>query len=233
VTVPILAMYLELLFVLLIAVAALVVFSRGGVLPVFLPVMIPAAGAFGLYALLHAESRFLGAFAVVLFLCASASFVFPSTRHRAVMVVLALVAALNAFMLGYETLFLVRQASGSAEGTAADGNQFGVASILHSSGIPAGAKVASIGFSYNAYWARLAGVQIAMEIPDAASYWASSDSVKAIVHKRFAESGAVAIVANRFLPAAPPSGWKRLGDSRYYLLPLAAARGHAASRNPR
>lgn len=216
VTVPILDFYLQQLTPLILVLLTLVILSRPlRISRAYLPLIIPAIGAYGLYALVYSESRYLGAWTVVLFMAAVASMRFPSTRRWAVHGLLGLVAIFSAFSITDRFWSDVKGAA--APGSSSPG-QYTVAMALRSLGIGDGTRVAHVGRSYEAYWARLAKVQIAFEVPDATSYWSSSERARSALHRRFAEAGAKAIVVRIAGSERPGTGWQRLGESDYFVL---------------
>jgi hypothetical protein len=106
-----------------------------------------------------------------------------------------------------------------AEGDARHPN-FIIASRLKSLGLRPGDHVAVVGNAFDGYWARLAKVQISMEVVDDAKYWSASDSVRNEVNDAFRKAGAVAIIANENAPASLGSAWIPLGVEGNYLLRL-------------
>lgn len=78
--------------------------------------------------------------------------------------------------------------------------------------------------SSESYWARLASVQISLEVPPQVSnrYWILDADGRSRVHKVFTDHGATMIVAS-FPPAEGGPGWIRLGASAFYGFPLTVA----------
>lgn len=188
-----------------------------------LGICIASAGVFALYALVHAEGRYLGPWTVSLFLAVASGAQFRddiSSRGatRAVFVALAL-------WYGLVIANVVQRATAETArvlaGHGASHEYWTVASELRKLGLQRGQRVASIGPSSQSYWARLAGVQIAMEIPlDAADqYWILDAAGRSRIEKVFTDHGAKMAVAI-FPPAGGGPGWIRLGSSAFYALPL-------------
>lgn len=187
-----------------------------------LGICIVAAGVFVLYALVHAEWRLVAAWGVVLFLGLTSSMAFrDDTSSR---------AGVRAVVAGLAVWHLVLIASGfrlavvQIASLAADREPHGdwmVASGLQQLGVKRGQRVASIGRSSESYWARLAGVQISLEIPPQVSnyYWTLDAAGRSAVHEVFSDRGATMIVAIS-PPAGGGPGWIRLGSSAFYGLPL-------------
>jgi hypothetical protein len=81
-----------------------------------------------------------------------------------------------------------------------------------------GDKVAVIGYSFDAAWARLARLQIVAELfPwDARRFWEADSFVQSRVIQAFARSPAKAIVSEQS-PNELPKGWVRVKDSSFAL----------------
>jgi hypothetical protein len=96
--------------------------------------------------------------------------------------------------------------------------QFQVADGLNRLGVRSGDQVASLGTSFDAFWARLARVKIVAEIPNrhVADFWAANNSIKSQVLKTFATAGAKVIVARNVPSFVCTSDWKRIGNSGYH-----------------
>ncbi|HVD61544.1 MAG TPA: hypothetical protein VNC11_11785 [Gemmatimonadaceae bacterium] len=185
-------------------------------------VCIVASGVFVLYALVHTEWRLVAPWAVVLFLAVASGLSFRGdvsarTGVRAMLVGLAVWHILL-------TANGVRRASLDAVSvlTGRTSNDYWtIASALQRLGLKHGQRVASIGSAADAYWARLAGVQLAMEIPVhvADQYWILDAADRARVHEAMARNGASMIVTS-FPPAGGGPGWIKLDSSAFYALPL-------------
>jgi hypothetical protein len=110
-----------------------------------------------------------------------------------------------------------------------------VAEALFRAGLHQGDAVAVIGYGFDSYWARLARMQIVAEMFDweAAPFWAGDPHLQDAVVRAFARTGARAIVAERVPVSVIPPGWKRIGDSSYYIYVLtnrsAAVPGYPAA----
>ncbi|MDQ3226080.1 MAG: hypothetical protein M3Q50_05555, partial [Chloroflexota bacterium] len=176
--------------------------------------VLPAVAVFGLYALVYSEKRYLGAWAPVLFLVAISGFGFTKSRKTIVYSLIGVVAAASMVPVIRDDLSRIRQVVGIFTGYTASHMQWTVATNFRKLDVPPGSQVASIGRAFDGYWARLARVQIAMEINeyDAPLYWAASDSTRRSIHRQFAASGARAVVVNRVPRNNPGPGWMSLGD---------------------
>jgi hypothetical protein len=67
-----------------------------------------------------------------------------------------------------------------------------------------------VGWTFDAYWARLARVSIVAEIPRAQEFWGADPSVQAQAIGAIALTGAKVIVAVG-APPDLPFGWRRIG----------------------
>jgi 4-amino-4-deoxy-L-arabinose transferase-like glycosyltransferase len=178
------------------------------------PLLVPALAAAGLYLLVgHVEGRLIGPFLVLLLASALVS---VGARGGAVRVAgwsigvsgLALAACLlydahNAF-----------RALATGEGVTAH-PAWRVANFLRRRGIGAGAGVGYIGYTFDAYWARLGGYRVVTEIPEkeAAKFWGADRVVRERVIRALQRAGAQAIVAEGVAPAA--EGWISIPGTSY------------------
>lgn len=218
VTKRILGWYVELFDVLIFASLALYLLKRR-LTRRYVALILPALAAFGLYALVYAESRYVGAWAVILFLCVAASFDFESGARRGLLAVMGAVA----LFYGLSTLNLSRSEAVNSIALAREQSpnpQFETAVALEKLGIRRGSRVGGIGYMFNAYWARLAGVQIAMQVPDAEAYSAAPDSARAHILDSFRGAGAAAVVFTGKPKPGPGEHWQKLGPAGYWVLVL-------------
>ncbi len=95
------------------------------------------------------------------------------------------------------------------------------AADINKMGILPGDRVASFGYSFSHFWARLAGVKIVAEIPseDVHLFWKADSQGQSDIIKAFGSTGAKAIVATLIQNTIPP-GWQRIKDSDYYVYML-------------
>jgi hypothetical protein len=100
-----------------------------------------------------------------------------------------------------------------------------VAEELKRMGVHPGVKVASLSYSNNAnvYWARLARVQIVAELfsgafrTDEDDFWMADEAVKSRIIEAFAKAGADIIVASAVPTGASTEGWRRIGNTDFYV----------------
>ena len=81
-------------------------------------------------------------------------------------------------------------------------------------GIARGSRIALVGDESDIYWARLAGVQIAAQIPlrAAKSYSALNEPARNQIHEQFRAIGARAVVASWTPPPADSNGWRKVSN---------------------
>jgi hypothetical protein len=183
----------------------------------------------GMFALVHVQPRYIGAFVVLLWADILARVNLPASwksrrllSFASALMVLFLLMNIAAFNLeGFRDLTgfgKLRQGTGSQQ--AGPPNWPGVvAEDLHQLGIRSGDKVGVIGYAFDSFWARLARVQIVAEMFDeqADQFWLGDPLFQSTVLQAFARSGAKAIVAERVPNYVTPSGWHRVGSSSYYI----------------
>ena len=193
-----------------------------------------ALAAFGLYGLVYAESRYLAPFVLLFWAGLLARVGLPAgpVAPRVVTaggVVLALCAWINIGALNMEGLggmlglsaergtgAVVRPSSRSlSDGHKADHPE--IAAALQEMGIAAGAPVAFVGYSYSAYWARLARLKIVAEIhpEDVERFWTVDEAARSSVLRAFRKAGAKVVVTEPPTTAGVPAGWAGIGSTGY------------------
>ncbi|MCK4261032.1 MAG: hypothetical protein KAX49_18800 [Halanaerobiales bacterium] len=184
--------------------------------------LIPAISALGIYLLIHVQSRYVGAFVVLLWLGIFSGVRLPDSRESKKIVTSVVFAMLLPIMISISLPTAPKVYSAICnlikDGDASAHVQCQVASALKQMGVEPGDKVAFIGHSFSAYWARLARVRIVAEIPsrDVVNFWAADHLIKSRVIKTFAGTGAKVIVARDIQKCAPTNGWQRIGNTDYY-----------------
>ena len=177
---------------------------------------VPAIAALGMYALVTVEARYIAGFVIVLWAAVLSAIRLPnsilSKRLQSVSVLIAVIALLS---LATEKVAL-RMYEWKQRST---NIWWMVADDLHRAGLDEGDKVASLGSAYNAYWARLARLQVVAEIQstDASSFWAASEQTKSEIFAACERAGAKAIVTREAPSAGTGAGWIKLGATGYYI----------------
>jgi hypothetical protein len=210
------------------------------------PLLLVASAAFGTYALVHVWYRYVAPFVVLLWaglLLSVRLKALPAQRRWLTVsggvLVLAVVVNIAAFHLeGLNALVrfvpstgqLVGGGGGSAGSRTASAPPPTVARGLVDMGLQQGDHVGFIGYSFDAYWARLARLKIVAEIVpgEADAFWDADRDRQADVLRSFATLGVRALVAQR-LPrdGRIPTGWRRVEGTGYlaYLFPPGSAGG--------
>lgn len=192
--------------------------------------LLPVAAALGMYALVHVETRMIGAYVVMMW---TALFAAMRTRESAGARKPAAcgIVAVALFTLVMVTSSLVAETvtHGRAQLTAwNDPNalpQWRVVTELRKAGIQAGAKVAWVRPNVldsnlqNYAWAQLAHVQIVAEVPgtDADAFWAASATERSTVLTVLDQTPAVALIVTKAPAGFADPGWKSLGTSGYFI----------------
>jgi hypothetical protein len=193
---------------------------------------VPAAAGIGLYALVYVEGRYVAPFLILGWGAALASVrVTDDPLYRRLLtgaaVLVALVMVLN-FAMPKEKVVSRHlrspQPTNSGPwfevGASGTGAQLPAARALAELGLRRGDPVAFIGYSYYAYWARLAGLRIIAEVPMTEShlFWEADEDARARITSTLFSAGPRAIVTLAQGQYRPPEGWRQLGGTAYYVL---------------
>jgi len=219
-----LPMYAELLLHsqsgLLAGVVALLAVGRKPALVAILrgwPLLAMCFAAFGIYALVHAETRFLCAYVAILWITILTGVRLPRQVGSEKLASALLWAV--AITLQISVLSSTAHAWRDADPCSAR-PQVEVAEELNRIGIHAASKVAVLGDGDWAFWAGLAHLRIVAEIgsADVPEFWASAAQQKTKIYELLAKAGASAVVTPP-PPAAitPDDSWVRLGHTPYYI----------------
>ena len=195
--------------------------------------------ALGMYALVHVQGRYVGAFVVLLWGDLLAATHLPASEQSRRLVSWVGAAVLSLVLINIAAFTLERggRVVGSGVGPVSGPASLPepewpgeVADELYRLGVRPGDGVAVIGYAFDSYWARLARVRIVAEMFDfeAQPFWSGTPAFRSEVLRAFESTGASAIVAERVPPAADPRGWHRVGASGCYIYVFAEARGSAS-----
>jgi hypothetical protein len=197
-----------------------------------LAVLIVACGAFGLYALVYVEGRYIAPF-VILFWAGLLSYIcLPNSISsqrllRAAGSVLLLFILVNVISFNLEGLTAIREKRAPIGQTAdvADAPRYRplqMAETLLKMGVRQGDEIAFIGYSFGAFFARLARLRIIAEIPDgeAKRFWHAPELTRSAAIEAIANTGARAIIAEWVSPGVSLEGWERVGQSRHFIYRL-------------
>jgi hypothetical protein len=180
---------------------------------------IPAAIPIAAYVAIQVQQRYLPGFLLVIWMSLFSGLIFPrlqSSNKLVWCITLALVMTVSARVLRMAVSDVTHIVRGSAD------PYENVVESLRGMGIHPGDRVASIGYTFDAYWARRAGATIVAEIPIAGedAFWSATPETRARVYQTFAKTGARVIVCNRAPHGISVAGWQRLGSSNYMLYNL-------------
>lgn len=189
--------------------------------------VIPAVIAFGLYATVLVQSRYVGVFVLLFWADILANIRLPAAPNTKTWLnVLGGIAALgllaNIAMFNLDGFKRLNPTMGAAsiEQSAPPAKPLEVAQALHELGVGLGDKVGVIGYAYDSFWARLARVKIIAEIFEAQAiddFWRRDESLRQSVLQAFASAGVDAVVAEYVPEDAEMTGWHRVGNSNYYI----------------
>jgi hypothetical protein len=178
----------------------------------------PAVLALILYALVHAEYRYIAGFACILWLAAF------SMLHFENLPVLRRFIGVGVLAVGGTTLCLawtpVIHGVIGAEGTATAYSEAGIA--LTGMGMRPAERIGVISSEPfgegGAFVARLAALQIIAQVNQPDRFWSSPAATQSAVLEAFQRAGCKAVLAWKVPDSA--SGWQRLGQTGYYFLKL-------------
>ena len=193
-----------------------------------------ALAAFAMYAMVHVQSRYIGAFVVLFWSDILAAIHLPRFQYASKLiltasVIMLLTLIINIGMFHLEglkaILFKVNAFQGKAnislvnDRGRAPGWPGEVAEELYRLGIKPKDHVAVIGYAFESYWARLAGVKIVAEMFgwEADPFWLGSPSFQTKVIGTFRSTQANAIVAENVPAYAKLDDWQQVNDTNYFV----------------
>jgi len=197
--------------------------------------LVPALAAFAMYSLVHVEERFIGSFVVLLFTGLFSGVRLPAwpSFQRLIQCVMIVIVAMLILTIGPSSAraayVMVRDVIGEgapygnwqvAEGLKRMGAQPGdkVATLNTSIGPPG--YLGNIRSSDNLRWARLARLRIVAEVysrEDKNNFWKADGAIRKRISETFAQAGAKIIVDNKVPSWAAAEGWRKIGDTDYYV----------------
>lgn len=184
---------------------------------------LPAVAGLAFYATMRFEGRFLAGYTVALYLACVGSMQIAETLNAAklaravVLAVSSLLFLQSAVQAGHEGVKLFAHAQHP---------DWQVATTLHTLGVESGDRVSYMGYTLTDHaWAYVAGVKIASEIPpeDVLNFWAADEAERAAVSRWLVATGSKALVTHAVPDSALNRGWRKVGDTDYYILPLSEA----------
>ena len=188
--------------------------------------VIPAIVAFGLYATVLVEDRYVGTFILLFWADILGNVRIPNAPANGMWLgVLNSIAVLgllgNIVLFNLDGITRLNPSGQSSLGPVATpaAKPLAVARTLQELGIRQGDKVGVIGYAYDSFWARLARVKIVSEMlgTDAIDFWESDNLLRQSVLDAFAGTGAKAVIAEYVPDYAELKDWHRVGNSNYYI----------------
>ena len=192
--------------------------AAAGRLARFGPLLVPVLATFPMFALVHTEPRFVAGFLAMALVIALAAVRLPAerdARRLAIWLLLAATAASGIRSVVHTAAMM--QYRGLAHPA------YNLATSLHAAGVARGEKAGVIGVTFDAYWARLAGVQIIAEVPDydTARFWSETPDVRDRIYGLFAGAG-VHFLVSFTAPPRPVEGWRPVGTTGVFIHDLRA-----------
>ena len=182
-------------------------------------VLVPALIPFAMFAILHTEPRFVGAFVVMAMTGVLLAVRIPDTvesrRYASVLLVgLGIVIAVRV------TVATAQDALGRVGDTNRDAQ---IADHLRALGVRPGEQIGMIGHAYDAYWARLAGTRFVVEMPqtDVADFWSDTMEHRQQTYETFRRAGARWIMTEWLPRTDAAQGWQSVGATGVYVYHLA------------
>jgi hypothetical protein len=188
--------------------------------------VIPAVIALGLYAVVLVQGRYIGVFVLLLWADVLANVRLVDTiNNRLLMKSLGVIASaglfLNIALFNLDGLVRLNPdlESGKIEQSLPPARPLAVAQALVELGISPGDRVGVIGYAYDSFWARLAGVKIVAEMSEEAAdlLWSGDETLQKSILQSFAKAGADAVIAEYVPPAVKLQDWHQVGESSYFI----------------
>ena len=183
-------------------------------------ILVPALAPFAMFAILHTETRFVGAFLVMAITALLRTIRIPDaieSRRIASLLLVGLVIAVSARVV----VATVDDTLGRARGSNRDAD---VADGLRALGVAPGDHIGMIGNAYDAYWARLLRARFVVELPqtDVADFWSDTPVRRQQTYDTFRRAGARWIMTEWVPRTEAAQGWQNVGATGVYVLRLPA-----------
>lgn len=188
--------------------------------------------ALGLYSLVYVTARYIAPFVILIWAAGLAMIRLPDTvfnrrlLHSGAVLLITFVwiniGTQNLEGLAGITGFAPISESGPRSGQFSDGHQGNhpeIAEGLLANGLKRGDRIGFLGYSFSAYWAKLARLKIVAEIhpEDLPAFWQLDIERQSDALQSFAESGAVAVISEPVSASSKVPGWERIGNTGYLL----------------
>jgi hypothetical protein len=192
--------------------------------------LLPAIAALSMYSMIYMAGRYIGPFVVLLGLgIVSTMLSFESRRLRKLPVyaLIALMLAVFGVKTSRNVAHHIYSAFKEMSGEAKPSIHRRLARGLTDLGARPGDDVAFLGNVLEPYGVRLARLHLVAQMPGEtpeieAEYWTASDPQKCRIVKTFSHVGAKFIIAEWAPSYASTLGWKKLGDTNFYVYTLSA-----------
>jgi 4-amino-4-deoxy-L-arabinose transferase-like glycosyltransferase len=188
--------------------------------------VLPAVFAFGLYATVLVEDRYVGVFVLLFWADVLGNVRLPDTENNrlwlgslSMIVAFGLMANIVLFNLeGFSrlnpSLVTVRM-----ERSTPSASPLSVAQTLRDLDVMPGERVGVIGYGYDSFWARLARVKIVAEMleKDAIDLWHADEEQWQSVLEAFENANVRAVIAEYVPDDVRLNNWHRVANSNYYI----------------
>ena len=171
--------------------------------------------AFAMYAFVHVERRFLGAFFVLLWLAIYQALTFRQNRLITLAVCATVLFTVMA-PLAADLAMLSVHIVGDRIRPRMPGYQT-IALALHNLGLENGDRLAVVGFGKDCYYARCARLRVVAQIPDRREFWSLTEPELKLVTERLASIGVKAVVAWDRPGTVVHGGWTNVQTSNSVL----------------
>jgi hypothetical protein len=181
------------------------------------PLWLVGVAGLTMYAVIHIEARYVGAFLVLFWMGLLVS-LRSWNKHPKVFTPLVLAISASLLLAAAHTAYAPRHFRWNTRQNV----DAKVAEALANVGTHPGDPVARITTGGFLGWARAAGVTIISEVDlekGAVSFWKSDPATQAKVLQALRQTGAKSVVGHVWDDAAAP-GWYRVGNTHYWIFPL-------------